>query len=109
MSEKEFPFNEDKYVKELLQYIMKCNSSGHYANETKKTHTFDLIVQGPHLRGLHYSTATAMSYLDRFGSKGGYNRKDLMKALHFLIFALYAYDNYGPEDSNKSDTEVIEK
>ena|SRR5579872_3196457 len=103
-----FPFSEDKYVKELLTYINKCNNSGHYANDKKQTHTFELIAQGPDMRGLHYCIGTMMSYLDRFGSKGGYNRKDLIKALHFGIFALYAYDNYGPKEDNKTDHDIID-
>ncbi len=106
-----WPFNEDKYLEELKNYIYKCNTSGHYANEAKKKdiHTWHLISQGPDMRGLHYAIGTAQSYLDRFGSKGGYNRKDLLKALHFLVFSLYCYDNYGPEESSKTNEEVIEK
>ena len=32
---------------------------------------------------------TAMKYLWRYGQKNGNNKKDLLKALHYIIFALY--------------------
>ena len=104
-----YPFSEKKYLKEVEKHIIKCNTSGNYtdAKKGKNIHTWHLISQGPHMRGLHYSIGSAQSYLDRFGTKGGLNRLDIIKAIHFLIFALFCYDNYGPEKA--IEEEVIEK
>lgn len=33
---------------------------------------------------------TAIKYLARFGKKGGNNRKDLLKAIHYIILMMYA-------------------
>jgi len=102
---KKWPFDEKKYLNEILKYIDKCNNNGHYANENKDIHTFQLIVQGKDNRGLHYATMTVLKYLDRFGSKEGYNRKDLLKAIHFLIYSLYAYDNHSFKDEKMNNNE----
>lgn len=101
--QKKYPFKENEYIEELIEYIDKCNNSGHYANDKKELHTMELIMQGKDMRGLLHCTMTALTYLDRFGYKGGYNRKDLLKAAHYIIFALYAYDNYGPNEKEEKD------
>lgn len=98
-----YPFDETKYLNEIKAWVDKCNSSGHYSSETKEIHTMELIMQGKDMRALLHSTMTALTYLDRFGSKGGYNRKDLLKAAHYILFALYAYDHYGPENKSNED------
>jgi hypothetical protein len=33
---------------------------------------------------------TAIKYLARFGKKGGNNRKDLLKAIHYIVLMMYA-------------------
>jgi len=33
---------------------------------------------------------TAIKYLARFGKKGGNNRKDLLKAIHYIMLMMYA-------------------
>lgn len=38
------------------------------------------------------SRDTAIKYLARFGKKGGKNRKDLLKAAHYIILMMYALD-----------------
>lgn len=35
---------------------------------------------------------TAIKYLARFGKKGGKNRKDLLKAVHYIVLMMYALD-----------------
>ena len=35
---------------------------------------------------------TAIKYLARYGKKGGKNRKDLLKAMHYIILMMYALD-----------------
>ena len=38
------------------------------------------------------SRDTAIKYLARYGKKGGKNRKDIMKAMHYCVLMLYALD-----------------
>ena len=38
------------------------------------------------------SRDTAIKYLARYGKKGGKNRKDLLKTLHYVILMMYALD-----------------
>jgi hypothetical protein len=33
-----------------------------------------------------------MKYAQRYGKKDGYNRKDLMKIIHYAIIAMYNHD-----------------
>ena len=33
-----------------------------------------------------------MKYAQRYGNKDGYNRKDLLKVLHYGLIALYVHD-----------------
>lgn len=35
---------------------------------------------------------TAIKYLARYGKKGGKNRKDLLKAVHYIVLMMYALD-----------------
>ena len=35
-----------------------------------------------------FCQANAIKYLSRYGRKSGYNRKDLLKALHYVILLL---------------------
>ena len=37
---------------------------------------------------------TAIKYLMRYGKKGGYNRKDLLKAVHYIVLLAH-FTNYG--------------
>lgn len=35
---------------------------------------------------------TAIKYLARYGKKNGKNRKDLLKALHYIVLMIYIHD-----------------
>ena len=38
-----------------------------------------------------------MKYAQRYGKKNGYNRKDLMKIIHYAVIAMYNHDLYHEE------------
>ena len=38
-----------------------------------------------------------MKYAQRYGKKNGYNRKDLMKIIHYAIIAMHNHDLYNEE------------
>lgn len=78
-------FNEFSTLGELTAYIAQTYTE-HYAK--RGVQTFALIAKDP-VRGINFALGNAMKYSDRYGEKGGRNRKDLLKAAHYLVLALY--------------------
>ena len=79
-------YNEGKIVNDLWDYL-KSTYSEHYAVEDEEIQCFDAwIAMGdatPTFRN------TAIKYLWRYGKKNGNNKKDLMKALHYIVLCLH--------------------
>jgi hypothetical protein len=42
--------------------------------------------------GVGFCVGNIIKYAQRYGKKGGYNRKDLMKIIHYAIFLLHTHD-----------------
>lgn len=78
---------EEKYLEEINAYI-KGTYQQHYA--TNEIQVIDIWLA----RGTLQTTAidTSLKYLLRYGKKEGWNRKDLLKALHYIILTMYAQD-----------------
>lgn len=78
---------EEQYLDEIGAYI-KGTYNQHYA--TNDIQVIDIWLA----RGTLQTTAidTSMKYLLRYGKKEGFNRKDLLKALHYIILTMYAQD-----------------
>lgn len=83
----EYSFNEDKLLTELRDYISNTYSE-HYA--TGKIQTLEVIIDDGD--GKQFCRGNAFKYLRRYGKKDGYNRKDLLKALHYVLLMLYVHD-----------------
>lgn len=85
-----YKFDEDKYLKELEEYI---NSTyvGHYSQN--KFQTTEIIIERG--RGTGFCMGNVDKYSNRYGLKGNRedSRKDLMKILHFTLLQLYIHDN----------------
>lgn len=77
-------FNEDKLIEELKQYIDGTYDQ-HYASKGRVQVT-EFIAS--HCSSPDFFRGNAMKYLARYGHKEGYNRKDLLKALHYIIMML---------------------
>lgn len=79
-------YNEGKIVNDLWDYL-KSTYDEHYATEDENIQCFDAwIAMGdatPTFRN------TAIKYLWRYGKKNGNNKKDLMKALHYIVLCLH--------------------
>ena len=82
-----FKFNEDKILLELLEKIKETYSK-HYASREKQT-IDEIFDDGD---GLGFCRGNAKKYLSRYGKKKGYNRDDLIKALHYIVFLIYLHD-----------------
>lgn len=80
-------FNEDKYLKEIEEYIAKTYTQ-HYSGKYQAT---DMIIDAGHGEG--FCIGNIMKLAKRYGKKEGYNRLDLLKIAHYAIITLYDLDN----------------
>lgn len=83
-----FKYDEDVYINEVMDYI-KGTYGQHYVGDGD-VQTVDFWFS----LGSLDTTArdTAIKYLARYGKKEGRNRKDLLKAIHYIVMMMYAQD-----------------
>ena len=83
-----FKYNEDKYLKDALEHI-RGTYKQHYVSE-EDVQLVDLWIA----KGTMITTGCdlAEKYLSRYGLKEGYNKTDILKAIHYLVLVLYATD-----------------
>ena len=87
-------FNEGKFLKEVEKYI-KGTYDQHYVGK-KEVQTIDVWET---LGSIDTTCRdTAIKYLMRYGKKGGHNRKDLLKAVHYIV--LLAHFTSGDDNGN---------
>ena len=79
-------YKEDQIVDDFYEYL-KSTYGEHYTTGEKELQCFDAwIAMGdatPTFRN------TAIKYLWRYGKKGGNNKKDLLKAMHYILLCMY--------------------
>ena len=82
-------YNEDKILKEIGDYI-KSTYGEHYSTGKGGFQVLDLLKT---LNiGKDFCHANAIKYLCRFGKKDGRNRKDLLKAVHYIVLLMNSED-----------------
>ena len=76
-----FKYNEEEMLNDVIEYI-RTTYQGHYVGK-EDIQTTDVW----HTLGSAATTTrdTAIKYLMRYGKKGGYNKKDLYKAIHYIV------------------------
>ena len=79
-----YKFNEDNILQQIERYI-DGTYERHYAQG--KYQATDMIIDAGHGEG--FCMGNIMKYAKRYGRKGGKNRADLMKILHYGIIMLY--------------------
>ena len=84
MKQIEYKYNEEVLVNELKQYIDKTYGE-HYSKD--KFQATEFIIDSGHGEG--FCIGNIMKYAQRYGKKGGYNRQDLLKVLHYGIIAIH--------------------
>jgi hypothetical protein len=94
----EYKYREDELLGELAEYI-DCTYEQHYARN--KMQTFEAIVDCDHGEG--FAVRNILKYASRYGAKEGYNRKDLLKVLHYGLLALYVHDLEHSGDGDHGD------
>ena len=83
-------YNEDKILKEVIDYIEKTYSE-HYSVDKSGFQVQDMLR---HLDiDKDFCQANAIKYLCRFGKKNGKNKVDLYKAVHYIVLLLDSLDN----------------
>ena len=80
----------------MLEYI-DTTYNAHYS--TDKYQATDMIIDAGHGEG--FCMGNIMKYAKRYGRKGGKNRADLMKILHYGIIMLHLHDTESEEDEIK--------
>ena len=82
-------YNEDKIIQEILDYI-KSTYGEHYSTTKDGFQVQDMLRQ----LGIDkdFCQANAIKYLCRYGKKQGKNRKDLLKAIHYIILLMSSED-----------------
>ena len=83
----EYRYDEGAALMELEEYIDSTYDE-HYARD--KFQATEFIMDGGHGEG--FCIGNILKYAQRYGKKDGYNRKDLMKVLHYAIMALHVHD-----------------
>ena len=85
----DYKFSEDKTLNELEKYIDSTYDM-HYSKS--KFQATEFILDAGHGEG--FCIGNVMKYAQRYGKKGGYNRADLLKVIHYGFLALYNHDTY---------------
>ena len=80
-----YNYSELSTLTEIKEYI-ESTYSEHYTNQNNEVQTLDVWKA----RGSMTDSCidTTIKYLMRYGKKGGKNKKDLLKAIHYLVLAL---------------------
>ena len=87
MMHRDYKYSEERLLEELRNYI-DDTYDGHYSqNQFQAT---EFIMDSGHGDG--FCIGNIIKYAQRYGKKDGYNRKDLLKVLHYGIMALHNHD-----------------
>lgn len=79
-------FGEEKVFGEIINHVASTYLT-HYGGDRQPIE--NTIARG---HGLPFCVESAITYLERFGKKEGYNRLDLLKCIHFCMLAMYVMD-----------------
>lgn len=88
----EYKYNEKNSIDTVMKYI-DATYNEHYSGKYQAT---DMIIDAGH--GTGFCMGNIMKYAKRYGKKGGYNRKDLMKIIHYAIIEMYVQDSGEQKD-----------
>jgi hypothetical protein len=83
----EYKYSEDRILKEIKEYIDATYGEHYSQNKFQAT---EFIVDSGHGEG--FCIGNIMKYAQRYGKKDGYNRKDLLKVLHYAIMSIHNHD-----------------
>ena len=96
MKKIDYKYNEGKILAELKEYIDSTYDEHYSKNRFQAT---EFIIYGGHGEG--FCIGNIMKYAQRYGKKGGKNKRDLLKVIHYGIIALYI--NEMEESENETE------
>ena len=80
-------FNETELLEEVQDYIDDTYKSHYASNKYQAT---DIIIDAGFGEG--FCMGNIIKYIKRYGRKQGYNRKDILKLIHYAIIMLHVHD-----------------
>lgn len=83
----DYKYNEGELIAEFKKYIDATYGEHYSLNKYQAT---EFIIDAGHGDG--FCIGNVMKYAQRYGKKDGYNRKDLLKVLHYALIELYVHD-----------------
>ena len=86
----DYKYDENLYIEELYQYVDATYGEHYSKNKFQAT---EFIIDGGHGDG--FCIGNIMKYAQRYGNKDGYNRKDILKVLHYALIQLHVHDKEG--------------
>jgi len=89
----DYKYNEGRALAELKEYIDSTYDEHYSKNKFQAT---EFIIDGGHGEG--FCIGNIMKYAQRYGKKGGKNKRDLLKVIHYGIIALYINQMEESED-----------
>ena len=91
--ESHYKYDEDVALLELKAYIDATYDQHYSRNKYQAT---EFIIDGGHGEG--FCMGNILKYAQRYGRKGGKNRADLMKILHYGIIMLHIHDTESEDE-----------
>ncbi len=92
----DYKYNEGQLLKELTSYIDSTYDQHYSLNKYQAT---EFIIDAGHGEG--FCIGNVLKYAQRYGKKGGINRADLLKVLHYGLIQLYIHDMEKLNDENQ--------
>jgi|TARA_B100001079_G_C16205745_1_gene423496 hypothetical protein len=90
----EYRYNEEALIKELSSYVDSTYLQHYSLNSFQAT---EFIIDSGHGEG--FCIGNILKYAQRYGKKGGRNRADLLKVLHYALMMVHVHD----KEVNNSD------
>ena len=100
----QYKFNEGKLIENLRTYINMTYSEHYSKNKFQST---EFIIDCGHGEG--FALGNVLKYVQRYGKKGGKNRADLLKVLHYAVIALHVHDAEIDDKVSEDDTELKDR
>ena len=97
-------YNEERIIEEISRYI-KGTYGEHYSTTQDGFQVQDMLR---HLNiDKDFCQANAIKYLCRYGKKSGKNRKDLLKAIHYIVLLMSSEDKDNKTSTDTGDIEAF--
>ena len=96
MMDNMYKYDEGNILSELKEYIDSTYDEHYSKNKFQAT---EFIIDGGHGEG--FCIGNIMKYAQRYGKKGGKNRRDLLKVIHYGIIALHINEMEESENETK--------